>query len=330
VCARAREFGLPLRLVGRNRDALERLAESGDEARLADARDGPALREAFDGASAVVSLAGPFLHVGLAPVEAAVEAGVHYLDSSGEQAFARAVYERFGEAAARRGVVVLTSFGFDFVVGDLAARLTADALEPLDEVAVAYTVSRVATSAGTRRTLGHVLAQEVVAFERGALVRSSFGATTRRFRFPFGEASTVEWGGAEPLTVPRHTNVRAVRSYVRAPRVAAKAGPLLRAAAPVLRVAGGVGPAGPSERRRARARFAVVAEAHGAAGGRRVTLTGRDVYGLTALALVRGAEVLRAGDARGPGTLAPAEAFDPRELVGRLGPLLRVESVEEL
>ena len=51
-------------------------------------------------------------------------------------------------------------------------------------------------------------------------------------------------------------------------------------------------------------------------------LTGRDVYGLTALLLVRGAQALLAGEARGAGVLAPAEAFDARTLVSRLEPLL--------
>ena len=49
-------------------------------------------------------------------------------------------------------------------------------------------------------------------------------------------------------------------------------------------------------------------------------LTGSDVYGLTALLLVRGAQALLAGEARGSGVLAPAEAFDARTLAGRLEP----------
>ena len=53
---------------------------------------------------------------------------------------------------------------------------------------------------------------------------SRFGATTRTVRFPFGERTVVEWSGTEPLTVPRHTDVRNVRSYIRAPAVAAQAG----------------------------------------------------------------------------------------------------------
>ncbi len=330
LCAEARDLGFPLRLVGRRRDALDALAADGDEVAVADARDEVALTRAFEGAFAVVSCAGPFLELGTAPISAALASGAHYLDTSGEQRFAQLVYERFGSDAGRPEPAVLTSFGFDYAPGDFAARLAANGLEPLDELIVAYGVSRLASSRGTRRTLGHVLGQPQLAYSAGALVPSRFGATTRRVRFPTGEASVVEWGGTEPLTVPRHTRVREVRSYLRAPRAAAVGGRLAGVMAPVIRVLGGLGPAGPSEQRRKRARFAIVAEARGSQGRRRVTLTGEDVYGVTALLLARGAEALRAGEARGAGALAPAEAFDARTFLEKLSPLLAIHAVEDL
>ena len=329
MCEHARKLGLPLRLVGRRREALQALAADGDEVRVADARDAVALGAALEGAAALASLVGPFLELGFAPVEAALEAGVHYVDSNAEQPFARAVYERYGGRAAERDVVLLTSFGFDYAVGDFAARLAAEGLEPLDELVVAYAVERMAPSAGTRRTLGHILAHEQVAYENGGLVRSRLGATTRRIRFRSGEADAIEWWATEPLTVPRHTRVRTVRSYVRAPRAAARVGPLARLASPLVRAAGGLGPS-PSARRRQRARFEVVAEASGPSGGRRVSLGGNDVYALTGALLARGVAALRGGEARGAGALAPAEAFEARSFTGQLEPLLRIEAVEEL
>ena len=93
VLAEARRAGLEIRLVGRRRDALDELAVSGEEVRVADARDEAALRAAFDGASVVASLAGPFLEIGLAPVRAAAAVGAHYLDSTGEQEFVRLVHD---------------------------------------------------------------------------------------------------------------------------------------------------------------------------------------------------------------------------------------------
>jgi short subunit dehydrogenase-like uncharacterized protein len=320
VLAEARRAGLEVRLVGRRREALEGLARAGESVRIADARDEAALREAFEGASVVASCAGPFLELGLGPVEAAVGAGAHYLDTTGEQAFVRLVHDRI-----EAGTVVLPAFGFDYVPGDLAARLAAEQVEgALEVVVVAYSVKGVGTSRGTRRTIGAVMGQKQVAWQDGCLVDSRFGATTRTMRFPFGERTVVEWGGTEPVTVPRHTDVRNVRSYIRAPAVAAQAGRLGRLTAPFVKLGAGFGPSGPSEESRRKSRFTVVAEARGRGGEGRTVLTGSDVYGLTALLIVRGAQALMAGEARGTGVLAPAEAFDARTLAGRLAPFLTI------
>ena len=320
VLDEARRAGLEVRLVGRRREALEALAEAGEEVRVADARDEAALRDAFDGASVVASLAGPFLEVGLAPVQAAAAVGAHYLDTSGEQEWVALLHAQLRSEAA-----VLPAFGFDYVPGDLAARLAAEQVEgPLDELVVAYSVKGVGTSRGTRRTIGHVMGQRQVAWEDGQLVASRFGATTRRVRFPFGERDVVEWSGTEPLTVPRHTDVRSVRSYFRAPAIAARAGAVGRLAAPFVRLGSRLGRSGPSETSRRRSRFTVVAEARGPGGEGRAVVEGTDVYGLTARLIVVGAQALDAGEARGTGVLAPAEAFDARTLAGRLEPFLTI------
>ena len=322
VLDEARRAGLEVRLVGRRREALEALAVPGEEVRVADARDRDALRSAFEGASVVASLAGPFLELGVQPVWAAIDAGAHYLDTSGEQEFVRLLHEVVN---LDYPVALLPAFGFDYVPGDLAARLAAEKVDgPLDELIVAYSVKGVGTSRGTRRSIGDVMGQSQVAWQDGRLVPSRFGATTRRVRFPFGERTVVEWGGTEPITVPRHTDVRNVRSYIRAPGIAAKAGGLGRLAAPFVRATSRVGPSGPSEASRGKSRFTVVAEARGPAGSGRAVLEGTDVYGLTALLIVRGAQALLAGEARGTGVLAPAEAFDARTFAGRLEPYLRI------
>ena len=327
VVEQARALGLPLRLVGRRREALEQLAREGEEIRVADARHEAELIEAFDGAFAVASTAGPFLEVGTKPVGAAIAVGAHYLDVSGEQAFARVVYEGFGESAEERDVVLLTSFGFDYVPGDLAARLAAEGLEePLDEIVVAYATEGQGTSAGTRRTIGHVMRQPQVAWE-GRVVPSRFGKTTRRVRFPSGERSVVEWAGTEPLTVPRHTRVRSVRSYFAAPRPVALAGLVAPLMAPLIRQSGRLG-GNPSANGRAGNRWTVVAEARRDGERRRATLVGRDVYGLAALLVAHGTRALRDGESRGAGALAPAEAFDVHTFAPRLAPLLEIEAVD--
>ncbi len=330
VLGHARTLGLPVRLVGRRREALEELAREGDEVSVADSRDAASLAAAFEGVFAVGSCAGPFLELGLAPVEEAIVAGAHYLDTSGEQAFARRVGEELGARAAEAGVAVLPCFGFDYVPGDLAARLAAEGLEPLDEVIAAYLITNASASAGTLKTMAQLGGQPQVAWEDGRLVESGFGATTRQIRFPIGELDAVEWMGTEPLTVPRHTRVRNVRSYVCWPMADAGAGREAEAAAQPARPVARSGPEGPTPEERAKTRFAVVAEAHGPQGGRRVTLTGHDPYDLTGLLIARGAQLLRDGRASAAGAVAPAEAFDARTLLEGLEPLLAVAAVDEL
>jgi short subunit dehydrogenase-like uncharacterized protein len=328
VVERARELELPLRLVGRRREALERLARPGEEIRVADARHEQELIAAFDGAFAVASTAGPFLELGTKPVGAAIAVGAHYLDSSGEQEFARTVYEGFGDSAEERGLVLLTSFGFDYVPGDFAAWLAAEELEePVDEIVVAYATSGQVTSAGTRTTIGHVMSQRLVAWDDG-LVPSRFGKTTRVVRFPFGERNVVEWAGTEPLTVPRHTRVHRVRSYLRAPRAAAYGGLVGSLVGPLVRMSGRVG-GDPAPDKRQQNRWTVVAEATRGPRRRRATLAGTDTYGVAALLLACGADALRSGEARAVGACAPAQAFDVRAFSSRLSPLLEIVSVED-
>jgi len=76
--------------------------------------------------------------------------------------------------------------------------------------------------------------------------------------------------------------------------------------------------------------FVVAAEARSGAQGRRATLSGSDPYGLTARLVVTAVIALRDGEIAATGALAPAEAFEPTQLVERLAPYLRVESVGSL
>jgi short subunit dehydrogenase-like uncharacterized protein len=326
VCEQLRELGLPVRLVGRRAEALAAAARPGEDVRIADTTDAGALAEALDGAFALISTAGPFLAYGFGPVEAVIGRGVHYVDSCTEQAYSRQVYERFGARAAERGVVLLTAFAN--APGDLAAGIASESVgSPLDEVVVANEQKGLSLSRGSRETLAHVLEQPVAAWERGRLVPSRFGETTRRVRFPSGERTVIEWGGPEPLTVPRRVDVRSVRAYVRAPRAAALVRSIGPRLAPVVRLSAKVGRPGPSVEKRRKTTFTVVAEARREGRGRRVTLLGRDVYGTAALLLARAAEALRDGEVSGAGALAPSEAFEPRSFAARLAPLIELESV---
>ncbi|WP_329245655.1 saccharopine dehydrogenase NADP-binding domain-containing protein [Actinoallomurus sp. NBC_01490] len=113
-------------LAGRNRTALAELADElgGLEIAYADAEEPRSVRALVERDDVLVTTVGPFLRYGHAAVEAAVDAGAHYLDSTGEPPFIREVFESYGPRATRSALI--TAFGYDYVPGNLAAGLALD------------------------------------------------------------------------------------------------------------------------------------------------------------------------------------------------------------
>lgn len=137
----------PFIVAGRNREKLEALADSlGDhgpkpEVHAVPNTDSRGMKELFSRSAAVIACAGPFSLHGEPVLAAAVEAGVPYLDTTGEQDFIRRAFEVYGPRATKAGCPVLPAMGFDYVPGDMLAALTAAGLdegESVDKVRLAY------------------------------------------------------------------------------------------------------------------------------------------------------------------------------------------------
>src|SRR5690348_1634802 len=95
VAHELRRRGLTAILAGRNADKLDALVtEVGADwpTRVAAVDDPAALRAAFAGADAVINCAGPFTFFGAPVIEAAIDAGAHYCDTTGEQPYMQRVF----------------------------------------------------------------------------------------------------------------------------------------------------------------------------------------------------------------------------------------------
>ena len=127
-------------LAARSRARVEALAAElgGLELAVADVAQPRTLSGLAASGDVLVSTVGPFLRWGEPVVGAAIDAGAHYVDSTGEPAFARSVFERHDAPAEAAGVALLTAFGYDYVPGNLAAAL---ALREAGEEAVAVDVA---------------------------------------------------------------------------------------------------------------------------------------------------------------------------------------------
>src|SRR5262249_32289078 len=128
-----REYNVPFIAAGRNQERLEQVMshvpgiETADF-EIAEAGDSTdQLMKLFTGARVVCNTAGPFIYNGPRVIEASLRAGCHYLDIGGEQAWLRAVSEKWGEQFAARGLLAAPATAFMSVPSDIAAQLCLEA-----------------------------------------------------------------------------------------------------------------------------------------------------------------------------------------------------------
>jgi hypothetical protein len=102
------KLGRPLALGGRSEDHLETVRDElglpdTTPIRTGDALDPATLPGLFEGdIGVVINCVGPYLKFGEPVVAAAIEAGVHYLDLSGEPPFIARIIEEYDEVARDR------------------------------------------------------------------------------------------------------------------------------------------------------------------------------------------------------------------------------------
>ncbi len=240
--------------------------------------DEAGLRELVDRAAVVIGCAGPFTLHGGPLIEAAARGGGRYLDTTGEQPFIRESFERWGDVAAASGSALVSGMGFDYAPGDMLAALVAEGLGPLEEMTLAYTLRGFTPTRGTTLSALEMMRGGDVELRDGALVPAGRSVGRGRFEFPspIGSRRVGRYMSGEQITVPRHVDVRTLRTVIDlrsllplpAPVEGLSAG-LLNAGGRAMetRLRGALGklvarlPEGPEEDDRRAVRFTIVCEA---------------------------------------------------------------------
>jgi short subunit dehydrogenase-like uncharacterized protein len=321
-------------IAGRSAEKLQALAAQlgGVPTQAASLDDPAALRELLEPCAAVIACAGPFAVHGEPVLAAATETGTHYLDTTGEQPFMKMVFDRYGPAAAGKGVALIPAMGFDYVPGDLIASLTAEGMGPLDEIVIAYAVRGFAPTRGTASSTLEIMRGGDVEWRDGRWQPAPKQTDGGRWSFPapIGEQRTLRYPAGEQITVPQHIETARVRTLLSGMMLPARLMPLvpltmplvgLAMRTPIKRAANamiGRMPEGPSESDRHACRFLIVAEARAGSRVRGGTVSGPDVYGLTARTTVEGALLAADPAFDRNGALAPAQAFDPASFLDSL------------
>lgn len=323
-------------LAGRTRERLEKLDEElggGCEVAVADVEQPQTVRALVERGDVLISTVGPFMRFGRPAVEAAIDAGAHYFDSTGEPAFIREVFEQHGPRAKQADCTLLTAFGADWVPGNLAGGLALDeAGEGAVRVAIGYYATgdgmgSDAMSGGTRASVAGATLSPSFAWRDGTLVTERGAKRVRKFElWPGHEAPAISVAGSEHIALPRsYPAVRDVDLYLgwmgsmsrplqimSAPMAALLAIPGVRGGLQSLSARFAKGSTGgPDEAARARTGSVLLAQAFDAAGRQLsdVRLEGTNPYTFTGAILAWGARAAAGGALQGTGALGPVEAF---------------------
>ncbi|HKR16531.1 saccharopine dehydrogenase family protein [Rhizorhapis sp.] len=148
------ELGIPFIAAGRNGARLKARLEAQPELKGARyeiaevAHDEAALTELLRGRKVVHNLVGPFMQFGEPVVRAALAAGCHYLDATGEQDWKILIREKYGHAFEDKGLVLAPATSSMWVSGLLAAESVLE--KPgIDSVDILYTLHGVPSAAST-------------------------------------------------------------------------------------------------------------------------------------------------------------------------------------
>ena len=129
VCEYLRELNVPFVAVGRDKARVQAVVdkipgiETADYEVVGVEHTVAALTECFRGAKVVCNMVGPFIKYGPEAVEAALAAGCHYQDTTGEQDWVLEAKTKWGDKFAAKGLLLSPGVAQMYTTGEIAAQL---------------------------------------------------------------------------------------------------------------------------------------------------------------------------------------------------------------
>ncbi|MFI8964048.1 saccharopine dehydrogenase family protein [Streptomyces sp. NPDC053493] len=322
VVAELRARGFVPVLSGRDARKLAAMAD-GLPARTASVDDPASLDRALAGAAAVINCAGPFAATAAPVIEAALRAGIPYVDVAAEIEANVDTFADFGERARAAGAVVLPAMAFYGGLGDLLTTAAAGGWTAADEAHIAYALDSWHPTAGTRASSAVSRARRGarrLVHTDGRLQHRDDAPPTLDWTFPapVGPRAVIgEFTMADVVTVPSHLAVPEVRTYMTTE--AAREVTAADTPPPV--------PADPAEPFGASAQtFLVDVRVRAGDEERRAVARGRDIYAVSAPLAVEAVERLLSGRTTGAtGVVSAGALFDAPDFLAALAPHVAVE-----
>jgi short subunit dehydrogenase-like uncharacterized protein len=302
--------GLRAIRIGRDLQTLEIHSDPAwdDEIRVANVESSDSLDAALKGASVVINCAGPFLDTALPVLDAALRAGIPYVDVAAEQAIVRTIFDTRHQAARDAGVAVVPAMAFYGGLADLLASALVEDTETVDEIDVVIGLDSWHPTQGTRLTGQRNNVPRVI--QRGGrleLVPNSPRKGHWDFPEPIGRREIVGQPFSEVITIASHLNVDTISPWINVE-------PLQD-----LRDTSTPPPELEDQSGRSSQRFAMDVVVRSGEARRTARAQGRDIYHLTAPLAVEAALRLLSGETKYPsGVHAPGAMFDAKSFLDGL------------
>jgi len=303
MVAELRDRGLVPILSGRDAQRLRALAAgAGLDDRPASVDEPSSLDRALAGAAAVINCAGPFAATAAPVIEAALRAGIPYVDVAAEIEANADTFTHFADRARAARTVVVPAMAFYGGLADLLATAAMGDWTAADEAHIAYGLSSWHPTAGTRAS-GQVSRQR----RNGRRVRYSNGRLEYHdddlprldwtFPAPMGRRAVVgEFSMADVITIPSHLPIPDVRTYMTVEAARDVSAPDTPA------------PVAVEGRGRSSQTFLVDVVVKAGGVQRRATARGQDIYAISAPLAVEAVHRLLTGQAKTAGGVASAGA----------------------
>lgn len=322
VVAELRERGFVPVLSGRDAGKLRALAAAvpgAPEVRPASVDDPASLDRALDGADAVINCAGPFAVTAAPVIEAALRAGIPYVDVAAEIEANLDTFTHFADRARAAGAVIVPAMAFYGGLGDLLATAAMGDWTTADEANIAYGLSGWHPTPGTR-VAGTVSrerrAGRRVRYTDGRLEYHDDETTLLTWPFPdpMGPREVVgEFTMADVVTVPSHLSVPEVRTHM----TTEAAGDLSAPDTPA--------PTAADENGRSGQTFLVDVVVRRGDTERRAVARGRDIYAVTAPLAVEAVHRILTGRTRTLGVASAGRIFDAPDFLRALSPHITLD-----
>ena len=219
VCEYLREFNVPFIAAGRDKariaEALETVPGIGTvEHEIVEVEHavGP-LSELLDGARVVCNMVGPFAQYGGEVVQACLNTGTHYVDTTGEQDWLIHAEATYGERMAAAGLLLSPGLAQMYTTGEIAAQLCLE--EPgLDTLDILVFWKGAPTIASTRTILVNAALAKAYYLEQNAYAEWPADGGLYSVTVP-GQHETglaLPWGGtSHPVWFSRDPRVANVK-----------------------------------------------------------------------------------------------------------------------